>query len=338
MPREKGWVIVMTASVRWGIAGTASIARTLFLPSLREAGGDPAAVAGRSPDRTARWAAANGIGRAIVGYQELIDDPGVDALYIPLPNALHGEWTIRALRAGKPVLCEKPLTGTVAETEQVLAVARETGTPLWEAFAFPFHDQMARLRALLAEGVIGELREIQSDFHFLMDDPDANVRMSVALAGGALLDVGCYPVRLARDLFGAEHEAAWARAGYDAGGVDVTAWGCLDFPGGRHLYLSCGFARADDTGTRLLGTGGQINITNPFHPTATDIFVVRADGRDPVTHRGAGPNTHSFTPIIRHIHAVMAGLEAPRLLATGTALGSARALHDLASSAAKTAA
>jgi predicted dehydrogenase len=335
MPREKGWVIVMTGSVRWGIVGTASIARTLFLPSVREAGGDPAAVAGRTPDRTARWAAENGIGRAIVGYQELIDDPGVDALYIPLPNALHGEWTIRALRAGKPVLCEKPLTGSVAETEQVLAVARETGTPLWEAFAFPFHDQMARLRTILAQGAIGQLREIQSDFHFLMHDPDSNVRMSTALAGGALLDVGCYPVRLARHLFGAEHEAAaWAQADYDAGGVDAATWGCLDFPGGRHLYLSCGFGRADDTGTRLLGTRGQINITNPFHPAATDIFVVRAEGRDPVTHRGAGPNTYSFTPIIQHIHAVMGGSEAPSQLAVDTALGSARALRDLAAASA----
>ena len=109
---------------------------------MREAGGEAAAVAGRDPGRTSRWARDNGVGRAVVGYQGLIDDPGVDALYIPLPNALHAEWTIRALRAGKPVLCEKPLTGSLAETEQVLAVARETGTPLWEAFVFPFHDQM----------------------------------------------------------------------------------------------------------------------------------------------------------------------------------------------------
>jgi predicted dehydrogenase len=187
---------------------------------------------------------------------------------------------------------------------------------------------------MLADGAIGELREIQSDFHFLMTDAGTNVRMSTGLAGGALLDVGCYPVRLAREVFGAEHEAARAQADHDAGGVDVATWGCLDFPGGRHLYLSCGFGRADDTGTRLLGTGGQINITNPFHPAAGDIFVVRAAGRGPVTHRGTGPNRHSFTPIIQHIHAVMAGTEAPRLLAVDTSLGSARALRDLAASAA----
>jgi predicted dehydrogenase len=324
----------VTGNVRWGILGTAKIARILFLPSVREAGGEPAAVAARDRSRADQWAAVNGVARAVVGYENLIEDPEIDALYIPLPNALHGEWTIRALRAGKAVLCEKPLTGSVAETEQVLAVARDTGTPLWEAFAFPFHDQMARLRALLAEGAIGELREIQSDFHFHLSDRDTNVRMSTILAGGALLDVGCYPVRLARDLFGAEYESAWAQADYDAGGVDLETWGCLDFPDGRHLYLSCGFGRAEDTFTRLLGTGGQINITNAFHPTAADTFEVRADGREPVTHPGAGPNRHSFTPVIQHIQAVVHGEEAPRQQAVDTSLGSARALQALAAAAA----
>jgi predicted dehydrogenase len=231
------------------------------------------------------------------------------------------------------VLCEKPLAGTLAETEQVLAVARETGTPLWEAFMFPFHDQMARLRTLLAEGVIGELREIQSNFHFLMADPGGNVRMSAALAGGALADVGCYPVRLARDLFAAEHETAWATADWDAGGVDVATFGVLGFPGGRRLLLSCGFGRAGDTFSRLVGTGGQINVTNPFHPTPADSFEVRAAGAAPAWYPGAGRDWFSFTPAVRHIQAVVRGEEAPRLLAVDTALGSARALHDLIHSA-----
>ena len=322
--------MTMGRTVRWGILGTAKIARNLFLPSLREAGGGPAAVAGRDSGRTAQWAADNGIGRAITGYQDLIGDPDIDAVYIPLPNALHGEWTILALEAGKPVLCEKPLTGSVPQTERVLAVARATGTPLWEAFAFPFHDQMARLRGILADGTIGDLREIQSDFHFLMGDPETNVRMFNDLEGGALLDVGCYPVRLARDLFGAEHESAWARAEFAPGGVDRATRGSLDFPGGRHLYLSCGFGRADDTFTRLLGTGGQIHVTNPFHPRARDTFVVCRSGRAPVTHRAIGPYQQSFTPLIRHIHAVIRGEEGPRLPAAETALGSAQALHDLA--------
>jgi predicted dehydrogenase len=320
--------------VRWGVLGTAGIARRMFLPAVREAGGEAAAVAGRDAGRTSTWARENGVGRAITGYQGLVDDPGVDAVYIPLPNSLHGEWTIRALRAGKPVLCEKPLTGSVAQTKQVLAVARETGVPLWEAFVFPFHDQMKRVTALLAAGVIGELREIQSNFHFLMAHPEGNIRMSASLAGGALNDVGCYPVRLARDLFAAEHTSAWAAAEYDPGGVDLATWGCLGFPGGRRLLLSCGFNLAQDTFSRLLGAGGQIHLTNPFHPTQQDRFEVWMEGREPAVHQAAGPNQYSFTPAVRHIQAVVRGEEEPRLLAIDTSLGSAQALQDLAASAA----
>jgi len=299
-------------TVRWGILGTANIARRSFLPAVREAGGEAAAVGGRDAERAGRWARDNGVGRAVVGYQNLVDDPGVDALYIPLPNALHGEWTIRA----------------------VLAVARETGTPLWEAFVFPFHDQMKRVTALLGAGVIGELREIQSDFHFFMAHPEGNIRMSADLAGGALNDVGCYPVRLARELFAAEHTSAWAAAEYDPGGVDTALWGCLGFPGSRRLLLSCGFNLAEETFSRLLGTAGQINLTNPFHPTAQDRFEVCVEGREPEIHPGAGPNQHSFTPAIQHIQAVVRGEEEPRQLAVDTSLGSAEALQDLARSAA----
>jgi predicted dehydrogenase len=323
----------MPDRVRWGIIGAAGIARKAFLPAVAEAGGVAAAVAGRDRDRTARWARDHGVDRVVPGYQQLIEDPQLDAVYIPLPNALHAEWTTKALRAGKPVLCEKPLTVSLAEAEQVLAVAAETGTLLWEAFVFPFHDQMRRIRALLAEGVIGELREIQSNYHFAMTDPGRNIRMSAALAGGALNDVGCYPVRLARHLFAAEHDAVSAAAIRDPGGVDAETWGWLGFPGDRRLLLSCGFRRAQDTFSRLIGTAGQIDISNPFHPGAGDRFEVRAAGRDPASHPGTGPDRYSFTPAVRHIQDAVTGREPPRWLAADTSFGSARALADIAASA-----
>jgi predicted dehydrogenase len=172
-----------TGQVRWGIIGTARIARKAFVPAVAAAGGAVTAVAGRDLARASQYAAEIGIGRAVQGYQTLIDDPDLDALYIPLPNALHAEWTIKALRAGKAVLCEKPLCGTLAETEQVLAVARESGTPLWEAFVFPFHQQMAKIRGLLADGAIGDLREIQSNFHFVLDRQD-DIRLRRGMDGG----------------------------------------------------------------------------------------------------------------------------------------------------------
>jgi predicted dehydrogenase len=316
------------AQVRWGIIGTANIARAVFLPGLRQAGGDAAAVAGREAGRAGQFARDNGIGRGVGGYQALIEDPDIDALYIPLPNSLHAEWTIRALEAGKPVLCEKPLCGTLPDTERVLTSARQTGTLLWEAFAFPFHAQLARLRRLIADGAIGDLMEIKSNFHFSVTRPD-NIRLSRELEGGALLDVGCYPVRLAAELFGAAHESAWATASRGGQGVDVDTWGVLGYPAGRRLLLSCGFGRSYDAFTTLEGTAGQIHVTNPFHPGPGDSYLVKA-GRDEPRRYPAAPQELSFTALTRHINGVLRGEEEPRLLAVDTTLPVARGLHDLA--------
>jgi len=314
--------------VRWGIIGTANIARAVFLPGLRQAGGEAAAVAGRDSGRAAKFASDNGIGRSVAGYQTLIDDPDIDVLYIPLPNALHAEWTIRALEAGKPVLCEKPLCGVLPDTERVLATARRTQTLLWEAFSFPFHAQLAELKRLVADGAIGELVEIKSNFHFMVRS-QANIRLSRELQGGALLDVGCYPVRLAQELFGPDHESAWARARAGGDGVDVDTWGVLGYSGGRRLMFSCGFGRSYDTFTTLEGTSGQIHVTNPFHPGPDDSYqVVRpGDEQGPVP---AAPDELSFTPLTGHIDAVLRGEQAPRLLAVDTSLPTAQALSDLA--------
>jgi predicted dehydrogenase len=315
---------------RWGIIGTAKIAQTVFLPGLRQAGADASAVAGRDGARAARFASDNQIARGVEGYQRLIDDPDIDALYIPLPNSLHAEWTIRALEAGKPVLCEKPLCGTLPETERVLATAARTGTLLWEAFAFPFHPQLERLRTLVADGAIGELMEIKSNFHFPLRGP-GNIRLSAELEGGALLDVGCYPVRLAQEFFGPAHESAWARATWGGEGVDVDTWGVLDYPAGRRLLLSCGFGRSYDTFTTLEGTSGQVRITNPFHPGPGDSYEVLAAGAQP--RRFAAADELSFTALTRHINAVLDGEQEPRTLAVDTSLPLARALDDLAGSA-----
>ncbi len=313
--------------VRWGIIGTANIARAAFLPGLRSAGGVAAAVAGRDAGRTGEFASENGVERSITGYQPLIDDPDVDALYIPLPNALHAEWTIRALEAGKPVLCEKPLCGTLPDTERVLAVARQTGTLLWEAFVFVFQPQMGAIQELVADGAIGELMEIKSNFHFMVSNP-ANIRLSMALEGGALNDVGCYPVRLAQLMFGPHHESARARAIIGGDGVDVETWGVLGYSRGRRLMLSAGMRRSVDTAASLEGTNGQIRITNPFHPRPADSYQVATAGEEPRTV-SAGADEPPFTPAIRHINAAIRGEEVPRMLAIDTSLPTAKALDDL---------
>ena len=316
-----------TSSLRWGIISTANIARAAFLPALRAAGGVAAAVAGRDEERTRRWAAEHGVDRAITGYQNLIEDPEIDALYNALPNSLHADWTIAALRAGKPVLCEKPLCGTLADTERVLDVASQTGTLLWEAFVFPFNEHMDRLRSLLADGAIGELREVQSDFHFNVTRPE-NIRMSADLQGGALRDVGCYPVRLAQEFFG-EHETVWATRVMGGQGVDVETWGSLGYSGGRRLLLSCGMRRDRDTLSRLLGDKGQIHVSNLFHPGATDSVTLYPAGGEEVTFPATVVEP-AFPAALRHVSAAIAGEEEPRLLAVETSLTTARGLHDLA--------
>jgi predicted dehydrogenase len=318
------------SKVRWGILGTANIARAQFLPGLREAGGTAAAVAGRDAGRAEQYAGDNGIERAIGGYQNLIDDPDVDALYIPLPNSLHAEWTLRALAAGRPVLCEKPLCGNLGDTLRVLDAARQSGVLLWEAFVFPFHRQIALVRDLVAGGAIGELMEIKSNFHFQLSNP-GNIRYSRELEGGALNDVGCYPIRLAAEFFGVRHEAAWAGAAWGGDGVDVDTWGVLEYPGGRRLHLSCGLGRTYDTYSSLEGTAGRIHISNPFHPSPADTYQVIMPRSEPVSFPATAGEA-SFTVAIRHIGAVLAGDEEPRLLAVDTALGTARGLHDLAQS------
>ena len=311
---------------RWGILGTANIARAQFLPAVAAAGGVAAAVASREAATAERYAAEHGIGRGIGGYQALIDDPAVDALYIAVPNSLHAQWATAALRAGKPVLCEKPLTGSLTDTEQVLAVARETGTLLWEAFVFPFHAQLEAVRAALAAGHIGELREIQSSFHFQVSRPD-NIRLSAALAGGALNDVGCYPIRLAAELFGSAPDNAWGRAVEGGQGVDVESVAVLSYPGDRRLLLSCGLRRPYDTFTRLIGTAGEIRMTNPFHPSGRDVLEITG-GRE-AERRAASDGEPSFTRMISHIQDVLAGTDEPRQLAVDTALPTAIALNDL---------
>ena len=318
--------------IRWGIVGTANIARAQFLPGLREAGGGRAAlVASRDRAKAEAYATAHGIDHGIEGYQALVESPDIDAVYVALPNSLHAEPTIQALRAGKAVLCEKPLSVGAAQTKDVLDVAATAARPLWEAFVFPFHAQHQRLKSLLEDGAIGEPAELYSAFHFLLSNP-ANIRMDAALGGGALADVGCYPIRLAFELFtggapgGGEARAAACDA-ITENGVDTDAAGIVAF-GQRRLLLTCGFKRSFDTFTSVLGTAGQIRLTNPFHPSPADTLTISRPNADPVTERPTTDN-RSFTAAIRHIHAVLRGEEAPAHTAAEYSLPAARVLEEL---------
>jgi predicted dehydrogenase len=317
--------------VRWGVLGTANIARGAFLPGVREAGrGDVVAVASRDGSRAASFAADNDIGRGVEGYGALVDADDVDAVYIALPNTLHAAWAAEALRAGKAVLCEKPLTVEVAQTAALTSLAAAAPAPLWEAFVFPFHAQHLRLLELIVDGAIGEVREIVSAFQFTVSRPD-NIRLSLALGGGACFDVGCYPIRLALELFGDLPHRAVAIGSY-AGGVDVDISAVVEYPSERRLTLTCGFHRAYDAATRVLGTEGQLELTNPFHPDPSDSLTIRRRGASPIVEH---PTTdqNSFTAAIRHIHSVLLDGASPRQLAADRSLPTATALDVLVQAA-----
>ena len=322
--------MVEAARIRWGILGTAGIAESAFLPALRHTGdGDAIVVGSRDGAHAERWAAAQGVGRGVEGYAQVIADPQVEAVYIPLPNGLHAEWTIAALAAGKAVLCEKPFCATPQETEATLAAARGAAGPLWEAFVFPFHDQIEHAQAVIAGGEIGEVREIWSRFHFQLDDPD-DIRLFAELAGGSIQDVGCYPIRLARLLFDGEPEPSrtLGDAVWIGTGVDSELWGTLTFAGDRRLMLSCGFRSREDTFTRVLGTEGEIRMTNPFHPGPGDSMTILR-GDEAAVGPAAPAGEPSFTPALRHIHRALRGTEAPRHLAVDEAMGNAVAIAEL---------
>ena len=312
-------------STRWGIISTANIARSSFLPALRAAGGTAYAVAGRDRERARRFAAENGVEHAVEGYANLLADDQVQAVYIALPNSLHAEWTIAAVRAGKAVLCEKPLCVSLHETEEVLRQTRLCSGLLWEAFVFPFQPQTARLREIIHSGEIGELREVQANFHFKLTNPD-NIRLDPSLGGGGLYDVGCYCVRFGRLLLG-EATDGMALARWTDQGVDLDLQGVLAFSGDRRLLFSCGMARPPDTFARVIGSEGEVRLSNPYHSRQADTLEVRHGGEVRVERPGA--DEPSFTDALRHIHAVLRGEEAPRHLALDDAAGNAIAIDLL---------
>jgi predicted dehydrogenase len=321
----------MADHIRWGILSTANIARTAFLPALRAAGGGTASVvASRDLPRARTWAAENDVERAVEGYEAVLRDDSIDAVYIPLPNGMHGEWTEAALRAGKTVLCEKPMCVSAQETAAVLDVARETKSLLWEAFVFPFHRQMDRVRQLQQNGDLGEIHEVQSSFHFTIRDR-ANIRLSADLAGGAVYDVGCYCIRLARFVFEAEAIDGTALATWAPEGVDEEMEGVLRFPGNRNLIFSCGMRRPQEVFGRVVGADGELRMNSPFHPRDGAVLEIRRGAH--VESESVAMSEPTFSPAIEHIHAVLRGEEKPQHLAVDEAMGNAEAIDILLKSA-----
>ena len=274
----------MTRALRWGILSTAKIATGKVIPGISKAERcEIVAIASRDAD-LARGVAANlGIPRAHGSYEALLGDPEVDAVYIPLPNHLHAEWTIAAVRAGKHVLCEKPLAMTEADAERMIEAADAAGVRLMEAFMYRHHPSWVAARGLVASGRIGRLSAIQTWFSYFNDDA-ANIRNIRDYGGGALFDIGCYAVNLSRMLFEGEPTRVAASLRREPGsGVDVLTSAILDFDGGVASF-TCSTRTETDQRVDIYGTDGRISIGIPFNippDRPTQVFVT-AGGDPPV--------------------------------------------------------
>jgi xylose dehydrogenase (NAD/NADP) len=263
--------------LKWGVLGSARIARRCMIPALeRSRNGELQGLACRSEEQARAIARAHVIPFPCASYEELLANPQIEAVYIPLPNHLHSEWTLRAIEAGKHVLCEKPLALNAAEAKAMVQAARARGVFLMEAFMYRFHPRSRRIKSLVEQGAIGDPRLIRTAFCFRHPDP-CDTRFRPEMGGGALLDVGCYGVSLARWIFEAEPEMVQAFAEYGKSGVDLTTVGLLRFPRGRLAVVEASFTSALQQTFSVLGTQGAIELPHDaFIPWEKDaLFRVR---------------------------------------------------------------
>lgn len=252
-------------TVKWGVLSTAKIGREKVIPGIQAAPNcEVVAIAGRDPGRTGDVADQLGIPTRHETYEALLDDPEIDAVYIPLPNHLHMEWTIRAAEAGKHVLCEKPLALTAADGQRMVDASTENGVVFMEAFMYRLHPTWQTALDIVRSGRIGELVTVQSWFSYYNDDP-SNIRNIADYGGGALMDIGCYPINLSRLLFGAEPESVSGSIVRDpSSGVDITTSGLLEFADGTSTF-TCSTRCAPDQRVHVYGSAGRLSFEIPFN-------------------------------------------------------------------------
>jgi predicted dehydrogenase len=326
-----------TGVVRWGVMSTAGIATGKMIPGLRRAGRcELVAIASRDGARARAVAAELGIARAHDSYEALLADPAVDAVYIPLPNHMHAEWAIAAARAGKHVLCEKPLALTSPDAQGIVDACAAAGVLLMEAFMYRLHPSWVVVRDLVAAGRIGRLVAVDSWFSYFNDDP-ANIRNIRSYGGGALFDIGCYSVNLSRMLFGAEPDRVSAAIHRDpASGVDVLTSGVLEFSDGVATF-TCSTRSEPDQRVHVYGTEGRISVEIPFNipPDRTTRVFVTAGGDPPVAPATETIEVRAADPYAveaeRFADAILDGIPVPT--APGDAVANLRVIERLFASA-----
>ena len=271
--------------IRWGIIGSANIAKGSVIPGIQQSEtGEVVAIASRGLEKAKETAEQLNISKAYGSYEELLQDPEIEAVYIPLPNHLHKEWTIRAAEAGKHVLCEKPLAINADEAEEMVAACEKAGVVFAEAFMYRYHPRYKLINELIDSGEIGDIRGIHGTFTFNNANDSGNVRYKKEWGGGSLYDVGVYPISAARMILNEEPKAATVHAFFSEkhDDVDMMASGILEFDKGVALTFDCGMWAAFRNELEILGTNGRIEVPSAFitHQNEQDHIIVHTnDGK-----------------------------------------------------------
>lgn len=295
----------MADKVRWGIISTAGIAEKSFIPALSETDrGELVGVASRSRDKADAFAAQHDIPNVYDDYADLLASDDIDAVYNPLPNTMHAEWTIAAAEAGKHIFCEKPLAMSTQEVTAMADACNKANVQLVEAFVFLFHAQSHKLREILDSGVIGDIVTTHAWFNFRIPRPSDNIRLNKSLGGGGLLDGGVYPITFTRFLHGDEPLSLQASTAihpdYD---VDTRVSAILDFPDQRQALVQQSIDGPGGPGAAVIGTQGSISIPQPYHPRkGAHLLVKTPDGE---ARHDFDDGRHPFTPAIEHFHEVL---------------------------------
>jgi xylose dehydrogenase (NAD/NADP) len=313
---------------RWGLLSTARINRRIVAAARESEEIELAAVASRDRGRAEECARANGIERAYGSYAELLADEDLEAVYMPLPNSMHVEWSVHALEAGKHVLCEKPLARTAEEAQRAFEAAERAGLLLEEAFMYRHNPQTVRLKGLVDEGAVGRVRLVRAVFSFPVQGK-GNIRLLPELDGGALGDVGCYCVSGARLLCG-EPEVVWAEAVTGPTGVDEVFAGILRFPGGVLAQLHCGLVLPFQDELEVIGEEGSLFVDDPWLCWSPGIELRRGEEVERIPVEPA----NSYRLELERFGAAMRG-EGRLLLGREESVAQARVLEALRRSAAE---
>jgi predicted dehydrogenase len=268
-------ILIRKDPVRWGILSTANIGVRAVAPAIRaSANGKLLAIGSRDARHAAELYSFAPNVHIYESYEALLEDPAIEAVYIPLPNSLHAEWTINALKAGKHVLCEKPLAVTREEGEEMVATAREQNVLLMEAFMYRFHPQIVWALEQVRQGVLGVVRLVRASFSFTIGERPENIRLQAELAGGSLMDVGCYPVNLMRAVYGRSPQSVAARVHVTGPtSVDMATNAVLDYGDGCFGVLDSSFYLPSRQGAEIIGEQGMLTIPVPFTPGNHDMTV-----------------------------------------------------------------